>query len=358
MHNSLKLILLIWSFLIITANYAQNIICSGCNKKIEGTYLKIDNKYFHPEHFLCEKCGKIIEGNYHKESNKYYHSSCYAEAFIGKCEVCKKAIESEYIVKDGKKYHPECFNEKVALKCSICSKVINDEYFNDFYGNAYHAFHEKEYPKCDNCRRLICSAITEGGKVISDGRNLCNICLRNAVKSEKEINNLFKKVLSQLNKDGFKIIIKDIKVISADRKLLKKVAGNNYLENIKGFCVSDKKTIIGLTKNKSWTNHSIYILNNVPAVFIESTIAHELMHIWITQNTKGEQDEDFIEGSCNYLSYHYLRNNNLEDAKVIKEFIMKDNSVIYGDGFRKVLKKMQGMPLNHLLSLLRQRKSI
>ena len=38
---------------------AEQIMCTGCNEKIEeGEYVNLDPKFFHLDHFTCKTCSK------------------------------------------------------------------------------------------------------------------------------------------------------------------------------------------------------------------------------------------------------------------------------------------------------------
>ena len=125
---------------------AQDLRCSYCNKPVSDGYIQVEDKYFHPEHFLCEFCGEPINGRYTKRDEKFYHLSCARENLLPKCDVC--------------------------------SGILEGEYFQDLYGYKYHAYHINDMKRCDNCDKIICNNITDGGVKLSDGRNICNICYK------------------------------------------------------------------------------------------------------------------------------------------------------------------------------------
>lgn len=338
--------------------YSQNIICNYCGKGIKGSYLQIDGKYFHPEHFICFRCGKRISGKYNKSGNNYFHPECYSEAFIGKCAFCKKPINGEYIEKEGKKYHQSCFEKNIAVKCDVCGETISGEYFVDYFGNKYHAKHQREFNECENCRRLICNKLTGGGVKLPDGRDICSFCNKNAVKTTGEVNKLSNKVYSSLKRLGFEINIKNVAVVAVDKDQLKQAAGSYFVDNMKGYCLSEKKEMKSQSRKSISYRHTIYVLNYAPHLYIESTIAHEMMHVWITENTKGNHSAGLREGSCNYLSYVYVLSQSGTDAEIIKKILFDDPSKDYGDGFRSVYRKVNGKPLNYLFTYLRQHSDI
>jgi len=166
--------------------FGQSIICSSCNKEVEGDYLKIGNKYFHPDHFVCDYCKKLLPDRFMSDNSKYYHSECYAEVKGLKCEYCKKIIADEYMISQNKKYHKRCY-EQISPKCRICDKTLVGTFSVDYYGNKYHSYHENEFPRCTCCHRLISKSITNGGRNYSDGRSICNICFSDAIFDQGRI---------------------------------------------------------------------------------------------------------------------------------------------------------------------------
>lgn len=329
---------------------SQNITCSACNKKIESDYLIVGNKHFHPEHFVCGYCQKKLSDTFISENNLFYHADCYTQLNGLTCDLCKKTIKNEYIVFQSKKYHKECYQE-IVPKCNICEKSLTGTFSVDFYGNQYHSVHEKEYSRCTSCNRLITKLLTNGGKDYPDGRSICNICYPDAIFDDGRISGLLEKVRIKLNSFGISITSENIKMKGVNLQELKKVSGTSFSKSVKGFCETTSEKI-GLGKTKY--THTIYVLNGLPSSNIESIIAHELMHVWINQNTSRNQSKKFIEGSCNYIAYLYLssQNQSILTKQLIAE-IEKDPSTVYGDGFREIKEMFYKKSVSQLLNYLK-----
>jgi hypothetical protein len=139
-----------------------------------------------------------------------------------------------------------------------------------------------------------------------------------------------------------------------DLNELQKISGNVHSKSINGYTLIEVKTLDG---GKSFS-HTVYILSGIPAKYAESTIAHELMHIWIGENIEHKLSLKFLEGSCNYISYTYLKSDYSSDAKDIIKQLENNPDAIYGDGFRKVYKKFKGRDFNLFLNYIRENKSI
>lgn len=328
---------------------AQSNVCPTCKKEIVGNYIKVGENSFHPDHFICDYCKKPLPDKFMTEKKKYYHIECYQKIMGLKCDYCQKLINNEYLVSQNKKYHKECF-EKISPKCSVCGKNLSGTISIDYYGNKYHLIHENEYAKCTSCNRLVTESLTKGGKKYSDGRSICNLCYPEAIFDNGRISGLLEKVRSSLSTLGIFISISSLTIEGVSLTELKNEAGEYYSNNVKGFCSSE---IFTSTKSGAKYSHTIYVLNGLPPANIESIIAHELMHVWITQNLKKKLSNSIVEGSCNYVAYLYLRQRNDQKYQKLIDEIVDDPSPIYGDGFRSIKSKFSGKTITEFLNYLR-----
>jgi hypothetical protein len=333
----------------------QDIVCYYCKSVIRGNYLVVDGKYYHPEHFLCAKCNKPINGSYQVKDGKYYHPDCAAEETRLICSYCNRVITGEYITSSGKVYHPECYKNNIVPKCSVCGQPLSGEYKVDIYGNRFHTIHLSELNKCDNCGRLICPQLAEGGISYGDGRHICNICYRKAVFTENDINDLLYKVMNKLNDLGLDVKNENVSIQGVNINELKRVSGTESFSELEGFCSSDANSELlnGKLQRKTF-EHKIYVLNGIPSINLEAIIAHELMHSWTFQNTKNNQSSEVSEGSCNYISYLYLLGSSNPDVQYMLKRMEQNPDPIYGRGYLKIKERFGGQPLSALLAYLKK----
>ena len=320
MSNSIKILFLF--FIFFSTVSGQNLKCNFCNKPITEEYILVDGKAFHKNHFRCANCYKQIKG--------------------------------EYFKKDGKYYDKECFEKLFMPKCAICGKPINGEYLVDLYGVKIHKYHENSLTKCDNCNRIISEQTTKGGVKYNDGRNICKICYQKRLNSIAEYETSLNRVIKRLANYELTFNRKNISLKIVDLKGLQKVSGKKYSKNIKGYT----KTKIEFFLGKKSFEHTIFILNGIPAKYAESTIAHELMHVWINENVDHKLAPQLEEGSCNYVSYTYLKSDYTDDAKDIIKQLKNNPDKIYGDGFRKVYDRFRGRDFDLFLDYLRKNRTI
>jgi len=297
---------------------AQVIRCFYCKGEITGEYLVVDGNYYHPEHFLCKYCGKPIEGSFRKELENYYHLDCY-----------DKVSSTIYAVP----------NVGVP-KCSVCLQPMEGDIKIDIYGNKFHSWHVGVLDQCDICGRLICDALTGGGRYYEDGRHICNLCYEKTLYNQPGINDLLTKVMDKLISMGISLNKNNISVQVVDKNELKRISGMEKFKRLEGFCNSESQTdYVNGIKNKTGFNHKIYVLSGLPPLNIEGILAHELMHAWVDENTPGNQLPDVREGSCNFISFQYLLYSSDPDAKYLLLYMDKNTDPVYGLGFQKIKNK-------------------
>lgn len=328
-------------------------ICSYCNKPITKKYVIAEGKTYHPEHFLCVKCGKPIEGPFISKNGNYYHSECYSEAAGLVCAYCGKNLKEEYVEYNNKKYHKECYENNILSKCAVCSLPLSGKYTVDMYGNKYHTAHLNEMPKCDCCDRIISNKLTNGGKEYADGRHVCSICYATALFDARDFTTALQTVLHQLYSMGIKLDLSRIKIYGVDRNSLRKNAPG-YTDNMQGYCHSETESKFnnGVLAKES-ISHVIYVLNGLPSAALESVVAHELMHVWLYENTRGNYSDKIREGACNYISYIYLNSLLVKNADDFIKKLDASPDPIYGGGFREIKNKFLGRNLSELLAYLK-----
>ena len=214
--------------------------------------------------------------------------------------------------------------------CAYCEKPISGRYFRDYWGNNYCADHLNTVPRCDYCGRLIAEKLTGGGRAYPDGRRICGICLKSAVRDRDKGKRILREVHDEL--EGFGIIIRPFKPDFAliDRSRLKQLDSTGREKQ--GFAVFNRKTVNGEIREFSL---QVYILNGLPETSFRSTCAHELMHIWFYSRGITDASPVMIEGSCNMASYLMLSRMKTPEASYLMQSFSEDKSRIYGKGFQK-----------------------
>jgi hypothetical protein len=224
----------------------------------------------------------------------------------------------------------------------------------DIYGNKFHPWHVGVLDQCEICSRLICDALTAGGRYYEDGRHICNLCYEKTLYNQPGINDLLTKVMDKLISMGISLNKNNISVQVVDKNELKRISGMEKFNRLEGFCNSESQTdYVNGIKNKTGFNHKIYVLSGLPPLNIEGILAHELMHAWVDENTPGNQLPDVREGSCNFISFQYLLYSSDPDAKYLLLYMDKNTDPVYGLGFQKIKNKFYGKPVTALLNYLK-----
>ncbi len=355
----MKLSLFFFALLLLFSIAMQNLtaqekLCVQCGKPVQGKYLIVEGKIYHPEHFLCDKCGKKINGSYTKEGNRFFHPECYTVQGDLICAECGKELEGEYYISNGKKYHKECYNNSVLPKCAVCLEPLSGTYTIDAYGNKYHSSHNREMNKCSCCDRIISKNTTGGGNALADGRYICNICGATSVYSQREIERTFNLTVQRLISMGLNLELNRIKIKGVDVNGMMRYA-DNYSPGMQGYCSSEtEKEYVNDKLKRTTTSHTIYVLNGLPSILLESVIAHELMHAWLYDTTPNRHSSNITEGSCNYISYLYLLENKVSQSGDFIRKLENNPDPVYGGGFRDIKKRFSGRPLRELLEYLKK----
>ena len=111
----------------------------------------------------------------------------------------------------------------------------------------------------------------------------------------------------------------------------------------------------GLTKTEKYHdkkyNHTIYILSGLPKIEFEAVLAHELLHIWLSENEQQLMSEK-IEGFCNLGSSIIYENDGTHFSKIHLQSMKNDSHPIYGDGYRYMKSQLEMLGWKKLIEQL------
>lgn len=93
----------------------------------------------------------------------------------------------------------------------------------------------------------------------------------------------------------------------------------------------------------------IVILYGLPRIYFSSVFAHELGHAWMWLNKFPDLENQVEEGLCRLFEYIWLRQQHSPESLYHQHLVEKDQSKIYGDGFRLAQVKFKQ---HHLIELL------
>ena len=186
----------------------------------------------------------------------------------------------------------------------------------------------------------FCGAPMTDGKfdALKDGRERCPECSATAVRKVKDARVLFHDTLEQMER-VFGIQIRtpiNVRVVSA--KKIAKEFGEDF-KATKGF----DPRVLGFARNwRDGRRYDLYLENGAPREALESTIVHELTHIWQYEHWDREEiDKKYgqmslhvIEGMAVWSEIQYLLcTGRTERAKRYEVSRLRSHDE-YGDGLR------------------------
>lgn len=111
------------------------------------------------------------------------------------------------------------------------------------------------------------------------------------------------------------------------------------------------KTIIGLHFNLGFGS-KIWVVEKQSLLCTISTLAHEIGHAWICQNSiKVTKIEN--EGFCQVLSYYVLKTEFSKEGNNEANLVKSFADEVYGDGFRLMQRKLDCLGWKQFIMLLR-----
>lgn len=240
------------------------------------------------------------------------------------------------------------------MECHICHKPLVGRYYIDSWEHKICESHlNTDVVFCSSCTGFTKKDIT-----LADGRILCSICMGIALKPGDPVDPVMKAVVNALFKVGFDDLrmgeINAVEIVSAGKMAeLRKSPVN--LHN-KGLALSNVSTSFGMLGGRTQKmQHTIYILSHLTKIEFAGTLAHEMLHVWQTQNGIFLSPK-LTEGLCNMGSY--LMYNTLASSltKIYLKNLSENPDPIYGDGFREIYRYFEELGWRGLIKSIRENK--
>jgi len=280
----------------------------------------------------CAHCGKPFAGKYVEYQGKLYHIDCYQDNVAARCAHCGKVLSGNYVALDGQQYHESCYLDNVAIHCSHCGETIEEAYLSDFWGNAYHKYHEDSADMCEYCGRFISNRLTAGGKTYVDGRTICGLCSPKAIDDVGRARRVLDEAAKYLSLAGIEVDPYAIELFLAERDELagmSKRPGHDLMGFTRYLYRKAGETIID-------ERFKVYLLRGMPRTHMIAAGAHELMHVWQFKHANTDGNDQLCEGSSNYAAFLILGRFPDKDAEYVRRSLSESTDIIYGSGFRRV----------------------
>ncbi|HLH64032.1 MAG TPA: protein DA1 [Ktedonobacteraceae bacterium] len=340
----------------MSINRSSQLICKGCGCPVYGGYLNALGAIWHAEHFVCAGCGRpIADASFQEHEGAPYHNTCYLNQVAPRCAYCSKPLMGQYLVSDGKTYHQECYRNNVAPRCAYCGKPLLGKYLIDHWGTKYCEEHQRQYPSCSFCGRLVPPQQQEHRPVGSQDVR-CPICRSTAIETSEQAQPLFRKLIQWVNSQGLFYNNLHISLELCDRSRLSALLQSRAEPHSLGVTLSSSYSQNGYVLQTRVDG--IAVLRGMPSTLFQGVTVHELGHAWLAAHDIRPLPLWAEEGFCELLSYRYCMNLDTQESRYHAHNIEQNPSPIYGDGFRRIRRLADTMGFQRFVETLRATKHL
>ncbi len=281
----------------------QQSLCAACHQPIEGSVVTALGSTWHPEHFVCGACGLPIREQSFNEQN-------------------------------GKPYHTTCFQEQVVPRCAYCGKPLIGEFLVDQWGTKFHKEHEKQYPHCDFCGRLILPQQQERGGANKPESMRCPVCRSTAIETVNEAQPLFRQCIQWVSRQGLKYNNQKLSLELVDRAKLARYLSTHIEPHALGATMSS--TYVQDGRIVQTEIGGVAVLQGLPASLFQGVTVHELGHVWLLVQGISNLPMWAEEGFCELLAQRFHAEMNTPEHHYYARNIERNPNPVYGEGYRHV----------------------
>ena len=163
-------------------------------------------------------------------------------------------------------------------------------------------------------------------------------CAATSVRTQADVKRKLPGIKQQLAALGIRTV-SPVWVQLASPEKLRGIAGNHAL----GVTVSRGEEVIDLL-----------VLQDLPLLKFGTTVAHETMHSYMTQNGFGQVPARIAEGMCQLLAYAWVIRQDGILAAAERRQIEENPDPIYGDGFRQAHEAVRRVGVRRTLATVKQ----
>jgi hypothetical protein len=168
---------------------------------------------------------------------------------------------------------------------------------------------------------------------------LCQRCAATSIRTRTDVKREIPAVKRQLADLGIRTV-RPVLVQLASAKVLRGTAGDHAL---------------GVTVSRGTDVVDLFVLQDLPLLKFGTTVAHEVMHIYMTQNGFGHVPAPAAEGLCQLLAYAWIIRQDGMLATAERRQIEENPDPIYGDGFRQAYEAVRRVGARRTLATVKQR---
>ena len=293
--------------------------CARCDAVVSGRCVRGMERVWHPHHFTCEAGGETLDG--------------------------------AFVERDGRAYCQPHYLERFGVRCAIGGEIIRGAYLTNDWGDRYCEAHARDAATCCSCQRPLSDRLTNGGIRYEDGRNICGLCLKTAVRKESDGREVVTIVRAALASQGLELgdVVIPLRLVAPTELMNRARRTDGHPEGVA--CLM-KTGIPGGQEERRV--QEILILCGLSREHFAAVAAHELGHAYMFLKEFPELPEAIAEGLCELCSYLWLSGQRTPTAAWRLKLIWKNRDDIYGLGFRSARMALHGRSLLELLEFVRR----
>ena len=365
------------------AYHRECFTCASCRRPLDAAFVVDEGRPFHPTCLICKGCGRAIgDAPFCRHNGERYHVACDRERHAPRCRACGAPVDAgisaldatwhpacftcagcgrpfekqRFVPKDGQAFHEACYHARFTPRCDICRKPMTDAAVEDMWGHRYCRAHGSELQRCFSCSRLICTTLTGGGSMLSDGRPLCGICAETAVVDPRAALAILEDMRATLAGLGLPTDGHEIPFRLVDEPSLLRCVKRRRRRRTTLGLARHALRVDGHGKITARNFEEILILYGLPEEQFRTVAVHELTHAWLFFNRFDRLPERVEEGLCTLMEYLYLSQLTTPEAAVRRKQLAANDDPVYGRGFREAHKAMKAKTLPGLLRYVHARK--
>jgi hypothetical protein len=197
-----------------------------------------------------------------------------------------------------------------ATTCPACGRPMTAVLVVSLTGERYCNRHTGE-PLCITC---MGPADPAAGTEVP----LCRQCVPTAIRTQQEVKRVLPPIAAELRKLQIRTTT-PVRARLVDRAELRGLHGD----------------ALGMTMSRGADVVDLMVVRDLPYTKFGSTVAHEVMHVYLTQQRFPALPPPVAEGLCQLLAYAWVRRQRDPPARAELRIIGENQDPVYGDGFRR-----------------------
>ena len=289
----------------------------------------------------CAVCGRLLPAQYWVYDGQKCCSTNCVEQLKPVCSVCGKRVSNGFVSDNGKVFCSTACFESTLPKCEMCGKPVRDGY--TITHHTYCKSCKEHSPTCFSCG-LPAAHPTQ----LADGREICNRCMRWAVKDADTAQRNYTMALRQLQAwTSLKLeTVPALSLVDCNtmRDLAHSIRKTDSPVSLRGLysrqITTSRTTRRGvIVKETTDVDEQIYIVDHLNDAVFRVAAMHELMHDLIQEHFPKLKEAPLWveEGICQEAAAGYCSLRNYSD---ILYGIENCTDPDYGDGYRYIKKQV------------------